>query len=190
MLTKIGAKFGMLLGNGVYIQKVGRVLNSSTGFRLPNGDLLSPDVSFGSRKRLKRNLRAYAGARELYHSHGRVEQIDAALTMPCLWPDWYFPRVFVHPPSLNLAWCSNTWELASKDHSTCLENRTNDQTSTLASRATRASSSQGEPEPSPAPPRPAFLCRRNCSAIQLARVWQKGCWPYSFPHVDDPETGR
>ncbi len=79
MLTKIGAKFGMLLGNGVYIQKVGRVLNSSTGFRLPNGDLLSPDVSFGSRERLKRNLRAYAGARELYHSHGRVEQIDAAL---------------------------------------------------------------------------------------------------------------
>src|SRR5207302_561626 len=38
---------------------LGRILDSSTGFRLPNGDLLSPDVSYVSRERLKHNPRTY-----------------------------------------------------------------------------------------------------------------------------------
>src|SRR5205807_4138061 len=41
------------------IHNIGRVLDASTGFRLPNGDLLSPDVSFVSRERLKHNPRTY-----------------------------------------------------------------------------------------------------------------------------------
>jgi Uma2 family endonuclease len=49
---EIAGRFITLLSNWVYTQKTGRVLDSSTGFRLPNGDLLSPDVSFVSRERL------------------------------------------------------------------------------------------------------------------------------------------
>ncbi|GAC1615428.1 MAG: Uma2 family endonuclease [Ktedonobacteraceae bacterium] len=55
----VGARFGRLLANWVYDHNLGEVLDSSTGFRLPNGDLLSPDVAFVSRERLKRIVRAY-----------------------------------------------------------------------------------------------------------------------------------
>src|SRR6266849_2648238 len=56
---EIGVRFSMLLGAWVYNHDLGRVLDSSTGFRMPNGDLLSPDVSFVSREQLKQNPRTY-----------------------------------------------------------------------------------------------------------------------------------
>ncbi|SRR5260370_6469438 len=56
---EIGMRFGSLLSAWVYTHNSGRVLDSSTGFRMPNGDLLSPDVSFVSRERLKQNPRTY-----------------------------------------------------------------------------------------------------------------------------------
>src|SRR6266571_9257296 len=52
---EIGARFIRLLGTWLDTHNIGRVLDSSTGFRMPNGDLLSPDVSFVSRERLKQN---------------------------------------------------------------------------------------------------------------------------------------
>ncbi len=56
---EVGARFSMLLSTWVYAYNLGRILDSSTGFRLPNGDLLSPDVSFVARERLKHNPRTY-----------------------------------------------------------------------------------------------------------------------------------
>ncbi len=56
---EIGARFIRLLGAWLDVHNAGRVLDASTGFRLPNGDLLSPDVSFVSRERLKHNPRTY-----------------------------------------------------------------------------------------------------------------------------------
>ena len=49
----------MLLSTWVYTHNLGRILDSSTGFRLPNGELLSPNVSYVSRERLKHNPRTY-----------------------------------------------------------------------------------------------------------------------------------
>src|SRR5947209_9213918 len=57
---ELGMRFGALLSNWVYSRNLGRVLDASTGFRLPNGDLLSPDVSFISRERLKQNPRTFS----------------------------------------------------------------------------------------------------------------------------------
>ncbi|GAC1393120.1 MAG: Uma2 family endonuclease [Ktedonobacteraceae bacterium] len=56
---EVGVLFSSLLAIWVYGHNLGKVLDSSTGFRLPNGDLLSPDVSFVSRTRLKRVTRSY-----------------------------------------------------------------------------------------------------------------------------------
>ncbi len=55
----VGVRCSWLLANWVYEHHLGEVLDASTGFRLPNGDLLSPDVSFVSRERLKHDLRTY-----------------------------------------------------------------------------------------------------------------------------------
>ena len=55
----VGVLFSSLLAIWVYGHNLGAVLDSSTGFRLPNGDLLSPDVSFVSRTRLKQVTRSY-----------------------------------------------------------------------------------------------------------------------------------
>jgi len=55
----VGVRFSRLLDGWVDDHNLGVVLDSSTGFRLPNGDLLSPDVSFVSRTRLKQVTRSY-----------------------------------------------------------------------------------------------------------------------------------
>src|SRR5437867_12039146 len=39
----VGSRFSILLGTWVYKQNIGEVLDASTGFRLPNGDILSPN---------------------------------------------------------------------------------------------------------------------------------------------------
>ena len=56
---EIGMRFGRFLDTWVDEHNLGHVLNASTGFRLPNGDVLSPDVSFVSRERLKQVPRTY-----------------------------------------------------------------------------------------------------------------------------------
>jgi Uma2 family endonuclease len=55
----IGARFIALLSIWVFSHNQGQILDSSTGFRTPNGDLLSPHVSFVSRERLKQIPRTY-----------------------------------------------------------------------------------------------------------------------------------
>lgn len=55
----IGMRFGRLLDIWVDAHELGQVLDSSGGFRLPNGDLLAPDVSFVSRGLLKIAPRSY-----------------------------------------------------------------------------------------------------------------------------------
>src|SRR5947208_3498186 len=56
---EIGATLIELLGAWVRQHNLGRVFDASAGFRLPNGDLLSPDVSFVSREQLKQTPRTY-----------------------------------------------------------------------------------------------------------------------------------
>ena len=54
-----GARFSSLLADWVYEHKLGHVFAARTGFQFPNGDLLSPRVSFVSHTRLKRLTRSY-----------------------------------------------------------------------------------------------------------------------------------
>jgi Uma2 family endonuclease len=55
----IGMRFGRFLDNWVDEHDLGQVLDASGGFRLPNGDLLSPDISFVSRGQLKHAPRTF-----------------------------------------------------------------------------------------------------------------------------------
>ncbi len=57
--AEVGVRFSSLLAIWVYSHNLGRVLDSSAGFRFPNGDLLSPDVAFVSRARVKRSTRSF-----------------------------------------------------------------------------------------------------------------------------------
>src|SRR2546426_11144954 len=83
---EIGARFSTLLGTWVYNHNLGRVLDSSTGFRMPNGDLLSPDVSFVSRERLKQNLRTYLSVIpqlivEIKSSRDRIHELEEKIDL-------------------------------------------------------------------------------------------------------------
>ncbi len=49
-------RLAMLIGNFVQQHKLGEVFDSSTGFRLSEDLLLSPDISFASKSRLKKIL--------------------------------------------------------------------------------------------------------------------------------------
>jgi Uma2 family endonuclease len=57
---EVGTEFAALLRNWVRPRKLGRVVGSSAGFRLPNSDLRAPDVSFVRAERLKRSTEDYA----------------------------------------------------------------------------------------------------------------------------------
>ncbi|MBD2570696.1 Uma2 family endonuclease [Anabaena lutea] len=57
---EVGTEFARMLGNWVRPRKLGRVVGSSAGFRLPNTDLRAPDVSFVRADRLKRSTEDYA----------------------------------------------------------------------------------------------------------------------------------
>ena len=83
---EIGARFIALLGTWVYTHNVGRILDASTGFRLPNGDLLSPDVSFVSRERLKHNPRTYLSVVpelivEIKSSRDRLRELEEKIAL-------------------------------------------------------------------------------------------------------------
>ena len=82
----VGMRFGRLLANWVYDHNLGEVLDSSTGFRLPNGDLLSPDVSFVSRVRLRRITRAYLVVVpelvvEIKSSSDRIRELEGKISL-------------------------------------------------------------------------------------------------------------
>jgi Uma2 family endonuclease len=57
---EVGTEFAALLRNWIRPRKLGRVVGSSAGFRLPNTDLRAPDVSFVRAERLKRSTEDYA----------------------------------------------------------------------------------------------------------------------------------
>ncbi|MFK0731067.1 MAG: Uma2 family endonuclease [Gloeotrichia echinulata HAB0833] len=57
---EVGTEFASLLRNWVRPRKLGRVVGSSAGFRLPNTDLRAPDVSFVRAEKLKRSTEDYA----------------------------------------------------------------------------------------------------------------------------------
>src|SRR6266566_6468522 len=83
---EIGARFTTLLGTWVYNHNLGRVLDASTGFRMPNGDLLSPDVSFVSRERLKQNPRTYLSVvpqliAEIKSSRDRMPELEEKVAL-------------------------------------------------------------------------------------------------------------
>src|SRR5206468_2607209 len=83
---EIGARFSTLLGVWVYSHNSGRVLDASTGFRMPNGDLLSPDVSFVSRERLKQNPRTYLRVvpqlvAEIKSSRDRIRELEEKIAV-------------------------------------------------------------------------------------------------------------
>src|SRR2546421_5055284 len=83
---EVGARFSMLLSTWVYTNNLGRIMDSSTGFRLPNGDLLSPDVSFVSRERLKQNPRTYASVVpelivEIKSSTDRIRELEEKIAL-------------------------------------------------------------------------------------------------------------
>jgi Uma2 family endonuclease len=83
---EIGARFIRLLGTWLDTHNIGRVLDASTGFRLPNGDLLSPDVSFVSRERLKHNPRTYLSVVpelivEIKSSRDRLRELEEKIAL-------------------------------------------------------------------------------------------------------------
>ncbi|MEA5578135.1 Uma2 family endonuclease [Anabaena sp. UHCC 0451] len=57
---EVGTEFARILGNWVRPRKLGRVVGSSAGFKLPNSDLRAPDVSFVRADRLKQSTEDYA----------------------------------------------------------------------------------------------------------------------------------
>ncbi len=82
----VGMRFGRLLGNWIEDHNLGEVLDSSTGFRMPNGDLLSPDVSFVSNGRLKRVSRSYFSVVpelivEIKSSRDRIRGLEAKIAL-------------------------------------------------------------------------------------------------------------
>lgn len=83
---EVGARFSMLLSTWVYAHNLGRILDASTGFRLPNGDLLSPDVSYVSRERLKHNPRTYLSVVpelivEIKSSRDRLRELEEKIAL-------------------------------------------------------------------------------------------------------------
>src|SRR5713226_5010563 len=83
---EIGARFITLLATWVYSHNLGRILDASTGCRMPNGDLLSPDVSFVSREQLKQNPRTYLSVVpqlivEIKSSRDRIRGIEEKIAL-------------------------------------------------------------------------------------------------------------
>jgi Uma2 family endonuclease len=83
---EVGVLFSSLLAMWVYGHNVGKVLNSSTGFRMPNGDLLSPDIAFVSRTRLKRSPRSYLSVVpelivEIKSSRDRICELEGKIAL-------------------------------------------------------------------------------------------------------------
>jgi Uma2 family endonuclease len=84
--SAVGARIIRLLANWVYDHDLGEVLESSGGFRLPNGDLLAPDVAFVSRTRMQRITRSYLAVvpelvMEIKSSSDRVRELEEKIAL-------------------------------------------------------------------------------------------------------------
>ncbi len=85
--SEIGARLIAQLSIYMYNHNLsGRILESSAGFRLPNGDLLAPDVSFVSRERLKKSPRSYASVMpelivEIKSSSDRIRELEEKIAV-------------------------------------------------------------------------------------------------------------
>ncbi len=82
----VGMLFGSFLVMWVRSHNLGTVLDSSIGFRLPNGDLLSPDVSFVSREQLKQLPRSYLSVVpelivEIKSSSDRIREMEQKIAL-------------------------------------------------------------------------------------------------------------
>lgn len=83
---EVGVRFSTLLNMWILQRNLGRVLDASTGFRLPSGDLLSPDVSFVSKERLRHNPRKYPSVVpelvvEIKSSRDRVRNLEEKIAL-------------------------------------------------------------------------------------------------------------
>jgi Uma2 family endonuclease len=56
---KISARFCAFLFNWVESRQLGHIIDSNSGFQLPNGEIIAPHISFFSQERLKRVPRIY-----------------------------------------------------------------------------------------------------------------------------------
>src|SRR3989440_574028 len=87
MSSEIGARLIAQLSIYMYNHNLsGRVSESSGGFRLPNGDLLAPDVSFVSHERLKKSPRTYASVMpelivEIKSSSDRIRELEEKIAV-------------------------------------------------------------------------------------------------------------
>jgi len=103
----------ILLGTFVQRQKLGEVYDSSTGFRLSESLLLSPDVSFVSKARLKKILVApdkflYGApdlAVEVLSPSDRMREVNRKLdryfehgTRVVWWVNWQLEQVHIYTP--------------------------------------------------------------------------------------------
>src|SRR5712692_3534299 len=83
---EVGAQFSTLLTTWVYGHDLGHVLAARTGICLPNGDLLSPKVSFVSRDQLKQLPRTYLSVVpelivEIKSSRDRVRELEEKIAL-------------------------------------------------------------------------------------------------------------
>ena len=84
--SEIGVQFSTLLNLWVRQHNLGRVLDASAGLRMPNGDLLSPDVAFVSRERLKQTPRTYGSIVpqfivEIKSSRDRICELEGKIAL-------------------------------------------------------------------------------------------------------------
>jgi Uma2 family endonuclease len=84
--SEVGANFIALLKAWVRPHRAGRVVESSAGFRLPNGDVLAPDVSFVSFEKLKKSPRTFATVVpelivEIKSSTDRVRELEEKIAL-------------------------------------------------------------------------------------------------------------
>ncbi len=82
----VGARVCYLLANWVYDHNLGTVMSARVGFQLPNGDLLSPRVSFVSRTRMKRVPCTYISVVpelvvEIKTSSDRIQELEEKIAL-------------------------------------------------------------------------------------------------------------
>ena len=82
----IVARLSRRLSDWVEPRKLGFVVTSSAGFRLPNGDIIEPDVAYVSKERMRVSPRAYAHvvpdlAVEVKSPTDRVAELEEKLSL-------------------------------------------------------------------------------------------------------------
>jgi Uma2 family endonuclease len=103
----------LVLGPFIHRQKLGEIYDSSTGFRLSNDIVLSPDVSFVSRQRLRKVLIApdkflhgapdlgvevLSPSDRLREMHRKLDRYFEFGTRVVWWVDWKKEQVHLYTP--------------------------------------------------------------------------------------------